>query len=175
MLHVSRNKSHVKIFAKFIFVIILTCCLLPVTCYPQASSSDLINDAEQYNGKEIVYSGEVIGDVMIRGKFAWVNVNDAKNAIGIWMPAELVKGISTTGNYKANGDIVEVKGKFNRSCALHGGDLDIHGQSLVIIQKGSKRDEIISQRKIITVIAFLIICLTLTIIYFIRLGYGTRS
>jgi len=139
------------------------------------SSPDLINNAKQYDGKEVDYKGEVIGDVMVRGKFAWINVNDGKNAIGIWLAADLVKEISYTGSYKEKGDIVEVKGKFNRACIEHGGDLDIHAVSLQIIQKGEKVDEVISPHKIRVAIAFLIICLTLTVIYFIRLGYGNRS
>jgi len=174
MSHVSRNKSHIKIFVKLISIIISTCYLLPVTCYSQVSSTDLINNAKQYDGQEIVYIGEVIGDVMVRGKFAWVNVNDTKNAIGIWLAADLVKEISYTGSYKSKGDIVEVKGKFNRTCLEHGGDLDIHAQSLQIIKKGENVDEVISPRKIKVAIAFLIICLTLTVIYFIRLGYGFK-
>jgi len=139
------------------------------------SSTDLINNAKQYDGKELDYKGEVIGDVMVRGKFAWINVNDTKSAIGIWLPENLVKEISITGSYKAKGDIVEVKGKFNRACIEHGGDLDIHAVSLQIIAKGANVDEVISPRKIKAAIVFLIICLTLTVIYFIRLGYGKRS
>jgi len=159
---------------KLIIFVSTFCFLLSAFALAEpVSSSDLINNAKQYDGKEVIYSGEVIGDVMVRGKFAWINVNDTKNAIGIWLPQPLVKEISTTGHYKAKGDIVEVKGKFNRACIEHGGDLDIHASILQIIQKGENVDEVISPRKIKVAIAFLIICLTLTVIYFIRLGYGS--
>ncbi|MDD4955431.1 MAG: DNA-binding protein [Candidatus Omnitrophica bacterium] len=168
-----KNQNHINNFDFRFVILVFAFCILSFSCFAEpVSSSDLINNAKQYDGKEITYKGEVIGDIMARGKFAWINVNDTKNAIGVWAASELVKGISTTGSYTANGDIVEVKGKFNRACIEHGGDLDIHAESLVIVQKGEKREEIISHRKIITAIAFLIICLTLTIIYFIRLGYG---
>ena len=175
MSHVSRNKLHVKNFIKLMLFVISTCYMLPVTCYSQISSSDLINNAKQYDGQEVSYTGEVIGDVMIRGKFAWINVNDTKNAIGIWLPADLAKEVSYTGSYKTKGDIVEAKGKFNRACIEHGGDLDIHANSLQVIEKGANRDEVLSPRKITVAIVFLIICLTLTVIYFIRLGYGNKS
>lgn len=170
MPYVTRHTSNVKIFLKAILIIISTCYVLPVTCYPQVSSSDLINNAKQYDGKEVIYSGEVIGDVMARGNFAWINVNDTKNAIGIWLSSDLAKEISYTGSYKQKGDIVEIKGKFNRACIMHGGDLDIHAKSLQIIEKGANVDEVVSPRKIKVAITFLIICLTLTVIYFIRLG-----
>jgi len=164
------------VYSFFIMLLAVNCTLYTFVCHAETiSSPELINNAKQYDGKEITYSGEVIGDVMVRGKFAWINVSDAKNAIGIWLPQDLTKGIYNTGSYKTKGDMVEVKGKFNRACIEHGGDLDIHASSLQIVQKGEKVEEIISPRKIKVAIAFLIICLTLTIIYFIRLGYGTRS
>ena len=61
MPYVTRHTSNVKIFLKAILIIISTLC---VTCYvlPSSFQSDLINNAKQYDGKEVIYSGEVIGD-----------------------------------------------------------------------------------------------------------------
>ena len=102
--------------------------LLVTACYAEEaiSSAELINNAKQYDGKAVTYKGEVIGDIMMRGGFAWINVNDGVNAIGIWSNEDLVKDIVYTGNYKSRGDTVEVKGIFHRACLEHGGDLDIH-------------------------------------------------
>ena len=100
------------------------------------SSSELINSAKQLDGKTVVYQGEVIGDIMKRGHNSWVNVNDGANAIGIWLESVLAKDIRYAGAYKSRGDLVEVVGVFNRACQQHGGDLDIHGQQLVIIKSG---------------------------------------
>ena len=105
--------------------------------FPQSlNSSELINHAKEYDGKLIVYSGEVIGDVMLRGEFAWVNLNDGENALGIWMSAALAKEIKFTGNYKFRGDRLEVVGVFHRACLEHGGDLDIHARSLLKVSSG---------------------------------------
>ena len=100
------------------------------------SSSELINNAKQYDGKIVTYSGEVIGDVMLRGEFAWANINDGQNALGIWMDALLAKEIKFTGNYKTRGDNFEITGVFHRACLEHGGDLDIHTQSLRKLSNG---------------------------------------
>lgn len=100
-------------------------------CFSQpVPSTELINNAKQYDGKTVIYEGEVIGDIMKRGDFAWLNVNDGKNAVGIWVRASLIKDISYAGSYKATGDRVEVTGVFNRACVEHGGDLDIHAGTL---------------------------------------------
>jgi len=112
-------------------------CFLPSVCFAQTlSSTELIRNAKQYDGKLITYSGEAIGEVMPRGEFAWVNINDGDNAIGAWMNAALAKEINWTGTYKSRGDILEISGIFHRACLEHGGDLDIHAQTLRKIAGG---------------------------------------
>ncbi len=126
--------SYKLLVISFFIMLLLTCNLSLIThnfCYAQPiSSAGLINNAKQYDGTTVSYEGEVIGEVMLRGNYAWVNVNDGQNAIGIWLPRGLVKDILYAGSYKSRGDWVEVVGVFHRACAQHGGDLDIHGQSL---------------------------------------------
>jgi len=107
-------------------------------CYAgDASSAEFINNARQYDGKEVLYKGEVIGDIMTRKEFVWINVNDGANAIGVWSDRNLVKEILYTGSYKSRGDTVEVKGVFHRACLEHGGDLDIHAETLRIVEPGA--------------------------------------
>jgi hypothetical protein len=107
------------------------------TAFSQSlNSGELIQNAKEYDGKLIAYSGEVIGDVMLRGEFAWVNINDGENALGAWMSAALAKEIKFMGNYKFRGDHLEIVGIFHRACLEHGGDLDIHVQSLRKIGNG---------------------------------------
>jgi len=111
------------------------------------SSEELINNAKLFDGKSVVYIGEVIGDIMVRGEYAWVNVNDGKNAIGVWIGKDLVKDIAYTGSYKFKGDVVEVSGIFHRACLQHGGDLDIHAQSLTKRIAGRPTQEIPNVKK----------------------------
>jgi len=112
------------------------------------SSSELIRNAREYDGKIIIYSGEVIGDVMSRGEFAWVNINDGENALGVWMSAVSAKEIKFKGNYKSRGDRLEIMGEFHRACFEHGGDLDIHVQSLRKIENGRMVKERINFDKV---------------------------
>jgi len=106
-------------------------------CYAQSiSSAELINNAKLYDGKTVTHEGEVIGDIMLRGEFAWINVNDGQNAIGIWMDKNLTADILYTGSYKSKGDFVEITGVFQRACLEHGGDLDIHAQTIRKVRQG---------------------------------------
>jgi hypothetical protein len=106
-------------------------------CYAQpVSSIELINNAKLYDGKTVTYEGEVIGEVMVRGEYAWINVNDGQNAVGIWVNKNLTQDILYAGNYKFKGDGLEITGIFHRACPEHGGDLDIHAQGLRKIRPG---------------------------------------
>ncbi|MCX5707860.1 MAG: DNA-binding protein [Candidatus Omnitrophica bacterium] len=111
------------------------------------SSTELINKAKDYDGQTVVFQGEVIGEVMARGEYAWVNLNDGKNALGIWIKKDLVGKIANTGSYKVIGDLVEVSGAFHRSCLVHGGDLDIHAESLQVLKSGNRVKQHLSSHR----------------------------
>ena len=120
-------------------VIIGAACLLAIkaVCFGQSiTSSEIISQAKALDGKDVAYNGEVIGEVMQRGSHAWINVSDGANAIGVWLPVDLAKQVSVKGDFKHTGDMVEVLGVLNRACPEHGGDLDIHAESLRIIRQG---------------------------------------
>jgi len=51
------------------------------------------------------------------------------------------------GRYLVKGDIVLVKGIFNRSCKVHGGDTDIHALQVQIVKRGYKMQEQINKTK----------------------------
>jgi len=110
------------------------------------SSTELIEQPKKYDGTEITFEGEAIGERMVRGADAWIHLNDDaymyKNVeegaplggfntgMPVWLPTSLAEKISTFGDYKHQGDIVAVTGIFNAACAQHGGDMDIHASEL---------------------------------------------
>ena len=134
------------------FLLLVLCLVLTVSssnCYAQTPTSlELINNAKQYDGKTVNYRGEVIGEVMVRGEYAWLHVNDGIIAIGIWAPKMMSQDILYVGNYHKKGDIVEVSGTFHRSCLEHGGDLDIHASEIKKITPGSLVIQPISKKKV---------------------------
>ncbi len=140
-----RTATRIPQYATAMFVM-----LFAATASAQVvSSPELINKAKEYDGKTVVYQGEVIGDVMARGDNAWINLNDGKNALGIWIKKDLTKLIAYTGSYKTRCDELEIIGVFHRSCLVHGGDLDIHAESLLRIKDGNKVEEKMSSRRLV--------------------------
>jgi hypothetical protein len=105
-----------------------------------------------WNGKPVTFHGEAIGEVMVRGDYAWIHLNDdaymLKNVeegaklngynsgMAIWVPSSLTKQIDTYGDYQHEGSIVEIQGVFNGACKEHGGDMDIHATSLKVLRAG---------------------------------------
>ncbi len=105
-----------------------------------------------WNGKAITFHGEAIGEVMVRGDYAWIHLNDdaymvenieegAKlggynSGMAVWVPSALTKQIDTYGDYQHEGSIVSIAGVFNGACKQHGGDMDIHATSLRVLAAG---------------------------------------
>ena len=157
----------------YFFTLLLWLIFVPgtSTCFAQpVSSVELITNASKYDGSSVVYQGEVIGDLMVRGEYAWINVNDGKNAIGIWILKEFTEDILYSGSYKARGDLVEVAGKFNRACADHGGDLDIHAYSVRKVSPGNIISHAVNRKRIYFTLGLLLILIGGYALRFVRLA-----
>ncbi|MFH1621791.1 MAG: DNA-binding protein [Candidatus Omnitrophota bacterium] len=109
--------------------------------------TDLISQASLYEGESVSMEGEVIGHVMKRGNYAWFNINDGANSLGIWANLEIANQIQYLGKHSVVGDRVKIDGVFNSHCAMHGGDTDIHAENLVIIARGNIRKLAYDPRK----------------------------
>lgn len=127
------------------------------------SVEDLIRYPSLYNREKVEIQGEVVGDIMRRGEYSWINIQDGEYAIGVWVLASLTKDIKFSGSYSAKGAIVSIVGTFNRNCPIHGSDFDIHAESLVIKSNGKFLDRPISDKKIqlILYLGALALCLSL--------------
>jgi hypothetical protein len=136
-------------------VLVLTALLLApqrALAAERVSVKDLTESAENYDGQTVTIEGEVIGDIMQRGDYAWITVNDdpyiALEAqeerlragfnigIGVWLPSSEAEKVKVLGGYKNVGDRVSVTGVFHRVDGEHGGDTDIVAQSLVVLKPG---------------------------------------
>ncbi len=136
-------------------ILMFCCAALTVTaamfaqpCRGQVvGSGTLVSGAREFDGKEVVVEGEVIGDIMVRGAYAWVSVLDAGVAIGVWVPVAQTRDIVSTGSYGSQGDRVRVVGVFHRVCPEHGGDMDIHAQACTKVASGAVRGRAVDQEK----------------------------
>ncbi len=146
------------------------CLLFTAIVYAQSvSSAELIEKAAYYNNKTVEYQGEVVGDVMVRKDFAWVNLNDGKNAIGVWGKRDLISGlIKYKGDYNYKGDTILIEGIFHRACPQHGGDLDIHLIEAIKIKEGFLIKHPVSLAKILNALLILLLALGLFVLCAIK-------
>lgn len=127
--------------------------------------NDLINYSSKYTGQTVTVEGEAIGEVLARGDYAWVNINDGTNAIGIWMKLADAQKIQVFGNYKNKGDTLRVTGLYSTNCTEHGGDVDIHAADMTIVKQGGPTPESISPAKIAITVFFVFIALAVGLFY----------
>ncbi len=123
------------------------------TCHGSEKTriNDLIENAKEYDGRNVMVEGEVVGDKLQRGEYVLITVNDdpyskqsipsgskpkgvGNIGIGVWVPNNKAKEISVPGSYERQGQYVRIEGVFNRACAEHGGDMDIHAENVEILK-----------------------------------------
>ncbi|NPV59904.1 MAG: DNA-binding protein [Actinobacteria bacterium] len=144
----------------------------------EVSVEDLISEMQKYDGREVEITGEAIGDVMMRGDYGWITVNNDAYAvtsveegrdfagysnlgIAVWAPRDELKGIQVLGGYKNKGDEVRVKGVFHRACPEHGGDSDIHAVSIEVLERGRAIPHPFAWWKLILALALAAVALAL--------------
>lgn len=125
----------------------------------------LIADPRVYDGREILFEGEAIGDPMRRGDHAWVNVLDADAAMGVFMPLADLDAIGVFGSSRASGDVVLVRGIFHRACPDHGGDMDIHAVSVSVVQPGHATRHHVDTLKLVLLPVFIVLAAGLYVLW----------
>jgi hypothetical protein len=129
----------------------------------EVNSASLVENANAWNWHVIKFTGEAVGEHMIRGKMAWLHLNDDpymskhieegaelggyNSGHAVWVSADQARKILMFGDYKHAGDIVTVTGTFNATCREHGGDMDIHASSLQVVRTGHTVDPVPDKKR----------------------------
>jgi hypothetical protein len=153
----------------------------------EVNSASLVENANLWNGHIITFTGEAIGEAMVRGKMAWIHLNDdtymwknieegAKlggynSGHAVWISADLATKIRFFGDFKHEGDVVKVVGTFHAACPQHGGDMDIHASTIEIVRVGHTVRHIVNTHR--AIIAGILFALAL-ILHRLRVYIRTR-
>ncbi|MGW8115316.1 hypothetical protein ACVS9P_09185 [Caproicibacterium sp. NSD3] len=142
-----------KIIQAFVLTILI---LIPFSTSAFAAETveinSLIENAKVLDKTEVTVQGEAIGEMLNRGEYSWVNINDGTNAIGVKLKTADAQRITHYGDYKNKGDMIRVTGIFNRACPENGGETDIHGESVQIVEAGGPVKESVPLPKVITAV-----------------------
>lgn len=134
-------------------------------------SASLVENAAAWNGRTISFTGEAVGELMVRGDRAWIHLNDDaymwknieegatlggyNSGHAIWVPAAQGRRIAWFGDYKHEGDIIKVTGVFHAACPLHGGDMDIHADFLEVVRPGHPVGHVVDRQRAFTALLLL--------------------
>jgi hypothetical protein len=125
--------------------------------------AELLSFPTLYNGKEILFHGEAIGQPLVRKDFGWVNVMDEDgNSIGCWISSKIIEEISVYGRYGFSGDVLLVKGIYHTANEKHGGETEIEVNDLMILKKGEK----VPSEPVNMIFVYMTFCIALGILLF---------
>jgi hypothetical protein len=136
---------------------------LPLSAHATTHSSPL-SPAEvvvlnpSMDGSTIVVEGEAVGDILRAvGGGKWLNVLGGDVGLGVWTTEEMLEPVEHLGSYKRDGDQVRVTGTLNMTCEQHGGEYDLHAESIEVVSAGRPRThEPVPMRGVVGVVGIVI-------------------
>lgn len=158
-----------KIYLAAIFLLVHTPFLFAQEA-TRTNSKQLIDNMEKFDKSNVLYKGEVIGDIMKRGNAAWFNVQDELNVIGVWAPQEVAGVLTQAGDYQHQGDIIEVDGKFLRSDPELKGEFCIRANKISVLKPGYQIFRVLKpiKEEIALTLSLVALALAGTAMYFIK-------
>lgn len=142
------------------------------TAAPLVSSGELVERADEWNGKRVAFEGEVIGAGMNRGSETWLHVNDDGYARGqagtgrplsgynsgqaVRIPSELARDIRFFGAYQQQGDVVRIEGVFLAADPRAGGDMLIQADTVRLVSRGQFVERRATRRELAAVLVLAI-------------------
>jgi hypothetical protein len=143
----------------------------------EVNSVSLVENASAWNGHIIAFIGEAICEAMVRGKMAWIHLNDDaymwknieegahlegyNSGHAIWISSDLAMKIRFFGDFKHEGDVVKIVGTFNAACPQHGGDMDIHASTMEIVRVGHPVHDLFNTSRAIVALFLLAVAFAL--------------
>ncbi len=154
--------------ASILLAVVMTLTFVPGAAFATQAVTDvtpaeLTSLMQDLDGATVRFSGEVVSEALHSdGEGVWLNILSDGTAIGVHMPAEMAETVTIFGDYRHNGDVVEVVGVYNEACDEHGGDLDVHATELRVIEPGSTREHSVDAWKGIVGVVGLIVAFALS-------------
>ena len=118
----------------------------------RVSSEELIENSDFYDRMKVIYTGEVVGDILGRGEYCWITVNDdhygrkpickyeelkgGNTGMGVYCRSDMLEEVTWVGSYRNVGDLIKVTGVFYKASPRHGGDTMIEAEEISVIRKG---------------------------------------
>lgn len=125
----------------------------------RVSSTQVVRCPRAFDGREVTYVGEVIGEVLPRDGGAWVQANDDTYALevgplvghrerdgfnsglAVWLPDGLHEEVEEAGRPGRRGDVILVTGTLRRADPDDGGGITVRAEELEILAGSVEIDD----------------------------------
>lgn len=125
---------------------------------PRSVSSALLYECPRlYDQRVVTYTGEVVGEVLLRQGHAWVQLNDdayaltlgpigshavsagSNSGVSVSIPLEAAEAIENVGASERLGDRLTVRGVFYAGDPADGGGTGIRADEVLAVERGGPR------------------------------------
>jgi hypothetical protein len=132
----------------------------PVETVGRRVTSELVVSCPtRFDGRQVTYVGEVVGDLLVRDGGAWGLVNDddyalevgplpghhdrrgTNRGLAVWLPDPLPAQLTGLGRPGVWGDVIEVNGTVRRADPDDGGGLTLRADQLTVRQPARPVDD----------------------------------
>lgn len=128
-----------------------------------------------YDGVTVRYTGEVVGDLLMRDGGAWVLVNDdgyalqvgplpahgehvgSNTGLTVWLPNELQSAVTGLGRPNRRGDVLAIEGRIVRADPADGGGLTLRATDVEVLAPSTTIDEPLDEPQLWFAIAMTVV------------------
>ena len=127
------------------------------------------------DGGVVRVQGEAVGDKLAADDGGvWVNIlGSSGTSVGVHMNAEQAESVTRLGDYNNSGTVVLVTGVYSVACHEHQGELDLHAQSVEVVDAGGAIEHTVDlEHGIGAIVVCLVGMCLLALFYWLRFREG---
>lgn len=148
----------------------------------RVTSTEVVACPQAFDGQVVLYTGEVVGDVLRRTGGAWALVNDDAYALetgplsaghgrfagpntglSVWLPDPLPDRLGPPGRADRRGDVVRLRGVVRRADPADGGGLTLRALDVTIVARSVAIDRPVSTRRVAVAAGFVVVAIAVTV------------
>ncbi len=132
--------------------------------YRDEDVKSLLGASYRLDGKTVRFTGVATGAALIADDgHVWICVKSAGHAIGVLVDAEQAAQVAHFTDYTNEGDDIVVEGTFNRACAEHAGELEVHAANISVEAQGGPVERPVSGARLVVAVVLALLALAATI------------
>ena len=124
----------------------------------------LLGASYRLDGKTVRFTGVATGAALAADDgHVWICVKSAGHAIGVLVDAEQAAQVTHFTDYTNEGDDIVVEGTFNRACAEHAGELEVHAENISVEAQGGPVERPVPDVRLVVAVVLALLALVATI------------